>query len=242
MPVPIAPGQEHGVCAMGNLVWWILPSITGVIGLMLGFGGLGRLFGAQVFAGLTRLVFGMGFLGLSGIVAMAGLNLQTYQRLTYERDVLTISFEDAGAPDQYVARLIYEGGETETYNLIGDEWQVRARIIRFNPMSNMLGYDSVYRLDRLSGGFEDAEGETTVIVHRLSENPGLDVQALAEAEGWRLGLSTQAYGSGVYNPLGHGLSYRVKMAQTGLVMEAGNAATAARIGKPNDSTTAGTRS
>ncbi|MEL6663392.1 MAG: hypothetical protein AAFR33_10335 [Pseudomonadota bacterium] len=224
---------------MGNLVWWILPAISGVIGLMLGFGGLGRLFSAQIFSGLLRTVFGVGFLGLAGVVAMAGLNLQTYKRLTYERDVMTISFADGGAPDKYIATVIYEGGETETYELTGDEWQVRARVIRFDPMSNMLGYDSVYRLDRLSGAFEEAVGDTTVVVHRLSENPGLDVQALAKAEGARWGLSTQAYGSGVYNPMADGLAYRVKMAQTGLVMEAGNAATQARIGKPNDSTTSG---
>ncbi|MEM9738499.1 MAG: hypothetical protein AAF829_01425 [Pseudomonadota bacterium] len=221
---------------MGNMIWWILPAISGVMGLMLGFGGLGRLFSAQVFSGLTRFAFGVGFLGLAGIVTMAGLNLQTYKRLTFEREVLTISFEDAGAPDEYIATVIYEGGETKTFPLSGDEWQVRARVIRFDPLSNMLGYDSVYRLDRLSGSFERAEGETTVLVHRLSENPGLDVEALAKAEGARWGLSTQAYGSGVYNPMGDGLAYRVKMAQTGLVMEAGNAATQARIGKPNDST------
>lgn len=224
---------------MENIIWWILPGISGVIGLLLGFGGLGRLLGAQVFSGLTRIVFGMGFLGLAGIVTMAGLNLQTYKRLTYERDVLTISFADAGAPQQYLATVIFEGGQTETFDLTGDEWEVRARVIRFNPLSNMLGYDSVYRLDRLSGGFAEAEGETTVIVHRLSENPGLDVQALARAEGARWGLSSQAYGSGVYNPMGDGLAYRVKMAQTGLVMEAGNAATQARIGKPNETPRAG---
>ncbi|MEM1105501.1 MAG: hypothetical protein AAGH87_03850 [Pseudomonadota bacterium] len=218
---------------MGNLIWWILPAIAGVFGLILGFGGLGRLFSAKLFSGGLRVGVGAAFLGLAGIVAMAGLNLQTYKRLTYERDVLTISFADAGAPNRYTARVIYEGGETDTFELTGDEWEVRARVIRFDPMSNMLGYDSVYRLDRLSSGFEDAEGETTVIVHRLSDNPGLDVQQLAKDEGARFGLSTQAYGSGVYNPMGDGLAYRVRMAQTGLVMEAGNAATTARIGAPN---------
>ena len=74
---------------------------------------------------------------------MAGLNLQTYKRLTFERDVLSISFADAGTPGQYEATVIYEGGETESYTLTGEEWEVRARVIRLDPLSNMQGNDRV---------------------------------------------------------------------------------------------------
>lgn len=215
------------------MIWWILPAIAGVIGLMLVFAGLGKIFNLKPASGGARLLFGVGFLGFAGIISFAGLNLQTYRALTKEREVVTISFESTGYPDEYVATLIYPGGDTVRHELTGDEWEIRARVIRFRPFANMLGYDSIYRLDRLTSGFERAEGVTEVIVRRLSEDPGLDVHRLAEARGAQLGMTTIPYGSGVYNLMEDGLAYRVFINQSGLTMEAANQATRARVGTPN---------
>jgi len=214
------------------MIWWILPAISGVIGLMLVFAGLGRVFGLKVFSGGARLLFGSGFMGLGGVIAFAGLNLQTYMRVAKETEVTQVRFEAMENPNTYRATLTFPGGEQQTHELTGDEWEIRARVIRFQPMANMLGYDSVYRLDRLTSGFEDADGETTVIVRRLNANPGLDVHALAKAEGARFGMSTESYGSAVYNPMADGLSYNVKMSQFGLVLESADLATRSRIGEP----------
>jgi outer membrane receptor protein involved in Fe transport len=76
----------------GAMVWWILPAVCGVIGLLLVLGGVGKLIGLRVAAGGARLILGAGALGIGGIIAFAGLNLQTYKRLTLERPVATISF------------------------------------------------------------------------------------------------------------------------------------------------------
>jgi len=214
------------------MIWWILPAICGVIGLMLVFAGFGRVFGMKVFSGGARLLFGSGFMGLGGVIAFAGLNLQTYMRVAKETEITRISFEATEQPDTYLATLTFPGGEQQMHELTGDEWEIRARVIRFQPLSNMLGYDSVYRLDRLTSGFEDADGETTVIVRRLNANPGLDVHELAEAQGLRFGMTTDSYGSAVYNPMADGLSYNVKMTQAGLALESADLATRSRIGLP----------
>ncbi|MEO0465555.1 MAG: hypothetical protein AAF216_03355 [Pseudomonadota bacterium] len=214
------------------MIWWILPAISGVIGLMLVFAGFGRVFGMQVFSGGARLLFGTGFMGLGGVIAFAGLNLQTYMRIAKETEVTRISFESTELPDTYLATLTFPGGEKQVHELTGDEWEIRARVIRFQPLANMLGYDSVYRLDRLTGGFEEADGETTVIVRRLNANPGLDVHAMAKAEGARFGMNTESYGSAVYNPMADGLTYDVKMTQGGLVLESADLATRSRVGQP----------
>lgn len=213
-------------------MWLILPAIAGVIGLMLTLAGFGRLFNLKPASGAARLFFGVGFLGLAGIIAFAGLNLQTYMRLTQETAVTRISFEATETPNTYIATLTYPGGEQRSFDLTGDEWAIRARVIRFRPLSNMLGYDSVYRLDRLIGGFEAADGETTVTVRRLNEDAGVDVHALAKQQGARFGFNTEAYGSAVYNPMGDGLVYDVKMTQSGLVLESVGDATRRRVGQP----------
>ena len=226
---------------MDTLIWWILPALSGVAGLMLLFAGVGRFAGLKPFSGLARLGAGSGFLGVAGLVALAGLNLQTFKRLTYERPVATISFEATSAPNVYRATILLEGEETALSGeglegltrLTGDEWSLGARVIKFTPLSNMLGYDSVYKLDRLIVGFEaDAGEDVRKTVIPLSDDPGLNVQRLAEEQGGRFGLYDASYGSAVYNPMEDGLSYEIWMTQDALIARSANAATRARLGEP----------
>ena len=114
-----------------SLIWWILPSIAGVLGLILLFAGFAKMAGLKPFAGVTRLAFGSGFLGLAGVIAFAGLNIQTYKRLTYERPVATIKF--SAVPDQtdtYRADVVFSDGQTLLQAdgtapvFRGNEWQI----------------------------------------------------------------------------------------------------------------------
>ena len=43
-------------------------------------------------------------------------------------------------------------GVSNLYPLHGDEWRVEAQVLRWKPWANVLGLDTQYRLDRLSGG------------------------------------------------------------------------------------------
>ncbi|MEO0883446.1 MAG: hypothetical protein AAFY34_12075 [Pseudomonadota bacterium] len=215
-----------------ELIWWVLPALSGVVGLMLGFAGIGRMFKLQPFSGIFRLAFSAGFLGLGGVIALTGLNLQTYKRLTFERPVATLTFNDTGADSQYRARVLYPGGETAEFDLEGDEWLMRARVIKFKALSNILGFDSAYRLDRLEAGFEADIGKAERIVHALAENPGLDVAALAKEQQGRFGVEDVRYGSATYNPMADGLSYHVCMTQTGLIARPANVQTAEITGSP----------
>ncbi len=224
---------------MGGMVWWILPAVTGIIGLMLVLAGIGKLIGLRVASGGARLILGAGALGITGVIAFAGLNLQTYKRLTYERPVATITFAAGEAPQTFLARVVFDGGEVREYPLTGDEWEMRARVIKFTPMANMLGYDSVYKLDRLLSGYTRAVGDTTVRVELLSENPGLDVfEMIRERKGAAKWVDA-SYGSGVYNPMAAGLSYDVFMTQDALIARPANPATktvvnAAEVGQGVD--------
>ncbi len=226
---------------MDGLIWWILPALAGVTGLMLVFAGFSKMFGLAPFSGLARLFFGAGFIGLAGVISLAGLNLQTYKRLTFERPVARISFEATDLPNVYRANILLEGEETplggEDHALLqqveGDEWTLGARVIKFKPLSNMLGYDSVYKLDRFTVGYRAETGDNVrKSVVPLSDEPGIDVRALASEQGGRFGFYDASYGSAVYNPMGDGLAYDIYMTQDALIARSANAATRARIGEP----------
>jgi hypothetical protein len=223
-----------------DLLWWILPAASGVIGLLLSFAGLGRLMKLRLAAGGFRFLFGLGFLGAAGIGTFVGLNLQTYKRLTYERVVATISFDQApNAEDTYRITLELPDDETRTIDEIkGDEFSLGAQVITFKPMAQMLGYDSVYRLEFVEGRYArryDTNGvsEATSTGIQLYENPGLDVYTLAREQGSRFGIGTgrkdASFGSAVYAPMADGLEYEVSITQSALVLRPANAAAAAQL-------------
>lgn len=222
-----------------DYIWWILPALSGVVGLMLSFAGIGRLLKLRLAAGGLRFLFGVGFLGVAGVTTFAGLNLQTYERLTYERVVATISFEGLPAEGEYRATLLLPEGETvQVEPLSGDQFSIGARVITFKPLAQLLGYDSVYRLDYIEGRRADRfqtnqVNAATSTGQKLTENPGLDVYALAREQGKRFGVDTQqkgtSFGSAVYAPMSDGLEYDVSLTQTALVLRPRNSAAAASL-------------
>lgn len=232
-----------------GLLWWILPALAGLVGLMLTFAGLGRLFKLRVMTGGLRFLFGIGFLGMAGIGTFFGLNLQTYERLTYERPVARISFDAvAGEENAYRVDVDLAGGETitcfdpgdegEPCILTGDEFSLGARVITFEPMANMLGYDSVYRLEYMEGRMNrryntSSVSEATSNGLALSDNPGLDVFALAREQGNRVGVKGNQFGSAVYAPMEDGLAYDIIITQQALTVEPANAATRMRLNTEN---------
>lgn len=212
-----------------GLIWWIMPSIAGVIGLILLFAGFGKLANLKPFAGVTRLAFGTAFVGLAGTVAFIGLNIQTYKRLTYERPVAVVKFAAVpGQADAYTAdvtfsdgtQLLQADGTQPVFR--GDEWQIGARVIKFKPMSNILGYDSIYRIEHMrstnSMQFSSeavTEGKIDGI-RIVTTEPGIDVSKLADTYGSRFGVDAE-YGSATYQPMGDGFEYEVSITQDALI-------------------------
>lgn len=213
-----------------NLIWWLLPAAAGMIGLMLTFAGLGRLFKLRPFSGGFRFLLGVTFLSLAGIVTLVGLNLQTYKRLTFERPVAVLAFDATAQPEKFAVRLVHPGGDVDNFELSGDEWELNARVVKFKAFSNLLGFDSIYRLDRLYGRYVNVNRASETNGVNLSEDPGLDFVSMAIDNGGQFGVEDARYGSAVYNPMQGGLSYIVCMTQTGLIARPNNRAAAEVVG------------
>jgi hypothetical protein len=147
------------------------------------------------------------------------VNLYTYQRISHEQDVAEIVFEQLG-PQHYSA-TIYSGDENqnEEYLLRGDEWQLDARIIKWNISMNLAGLDSLYRLERISGRYRDIEEEKTGnrTVYSLTENKGLDIWSITKHYPSWLPWVDAFYGSATYLPMHDGARFKITLSQTGLL-------------------------
>lgn len=222
-----------------SLIWWILPAIAGVTGLMLLFAGFGRMAKLQPGSGFIRMLFGVGFLGLAGVVVFAGLNLQTFSRLALETELATIKFNAVdGTPGSYSVDMEYmtppqkgtkylEPKTNAPPVLSGDEFEISAQVIKFRPLANVLGYDAIYRFDKMQGQMRQrfsTQEVTTAEVNGIAftENAVVDVYKLAEDSGKQFGIDAQ-YGSATYQPMADGFEYSIWMTQSGLIAKPTNA-------------------
>lgn len=217
--------------------WWILPTVVGVAGIVFLFSGLASIFRGRFLSGGLGTVGGGGLVAAAVIATLLALNVQTWSRLTYERPVATIRTTQLGP--QYFEATLTQPTATEdgrpvigVYPMHGDEWRLEAQVLRWKPWAIVLGLDTQYRLDRLSGRYQSIAQERTAIrsVHEVKGgDPGPDlpwsISAWDTARKYRRWVDAvdTLYGGGAYMPMGDGAEYEVWITQSGLVARPVNA-------------------
>ncbi|WP_332653779.1 hypothetical protein [Brevundimonas sp.] len=226
--------------------WWTAPAVVGALGLALLARGVGAMFKGRFFGGLVGGVGGAGFIAAALMAALLGLNVQSYTRLTWERPVATVETRQLG-PQYFEATVMQPGrgenapGTSNLYPLHGDEWRIEAQVLKWKPWANVLGLDTQYRLDRLSGRYRsiDQEINATRSVHPLAADEvgpkwvPWKVSAWDTARRYRRYVDAvdTLYGGGAYMPMADGARYEVWITQSGLVARPTNeAARAASAG------------
>jgi len=221
--------------------WWIAPTALAVIGGLILIVGLASLFRGRLFGGLFGAAGGALMLVVALAVALLGQNIQTYGRLTYERPVATLTIRQL-APQYFEATVTQpaEGEQparTAVYPVNGDEWRMEAQVLKWKPWANVVGLDSQYRLDRLSGRYQNIDQERSGArsVHALSG--GEVATGPLAALPWSLSVWDTArkyrryvdavdtlYGSAAYMPMADGATYEVWITQSGLIARPTNEA------------------
>lgn len=156
-----------------------------------------RLFRARFLSAGGSAFTGLLLLAIAALTFVVSLNFHTYARLTHEQPVAEIVFETRG-PQRYRATLTQmPSGEMQVFILAGDEWQLDARVLKWQGWANLLGLDAQYRLERVSGRYRDIEQERhdDRTVYELSENPGIDLWKLSTQYPRWLPFVDAVYGS-----------------------------------------------
>lgn len=162
---------------------------------------------------------------VTGALALAaialGLNLYTYHRLSFEQPLATLDFQQLG-PQHFRVLLAQPNQPIRALQLTGDEWQLDARVLKWRPAANLLGFDALARLDRLSGRYQDIEQPD-------QQGSAIDLRPSTTGwDAWRIARRLPAplvdarYGSAVFLPMADGARYRVTLSQSGLVARPDN--------------------
>ncbi|HEU5176166.1 MAG TPA: hypothetical protein VFU24_01830 [Burkholderiales bacterium] len=203
-----------------------------LIALPLEVAAFRRLRRVQLVSGTMFFLIGALVLLLAAGVALVAMNLYTYARLTHEQEAARVQVRQLGSR-LYVVSVQPAKGPVRHYELTGDEWQIDARVLKWRAMGNLLGFDTVYRLERLSGryGTVAAERSSPRTVHDLAhdETP-LDIWSLVRQHHRYIPFADALYGSAVYVPMSEGAEYAVTVSASGLVVRPGNDAARKAVG------------
>jgi hypothetical protein len=193
-----------------------LMALSGLLLLMLSFSRLRQrqLISAGVYGSLSSglLIIAIALIALS-------INLYTYHRLSHEQDIAEIVFHQIG-PRQYSATIYFEDdNQIAEYILMGEEWQLDARIIKWDIPINLAGLDSLYRLERISGRYREIEEERTAnrTAYSLAENKGLDIWSITKRYPSWLPWIDAYYGTATYLPMNDKARFKITLSQTGLL-------------------------
>ena len=192
--------------------------VLALLGILFLAAAVRRLRRRRVFGGMLTGATALVFLLLSVCTALIAANLLTYQRLSFEQPAGELQLTQT-APRQFSAVLTYPSGEHAAFALLGDEWQVDARVLKWRAFANLVGFDTAYRLERISGRYSKIEDE------RSQPRTVYDLNTAGRIDPWELihhyhswvPWMDALYGSATYLPMSDGALYEIKVSQSGLV-------------------------
>lgn len=183
------------------------------------------LLGGSWLMGWLRGTCGFVVLALAGLIGLIGCDISTYASLPGEQPLVTLTFQAQG-PQRYEVRLD-QGKETRTAMLEGDLWQLDLHMLRWKSLAELIGLESGYRLERLSGRYLAVEQQNLARYGRveLSEKPlGVDIWQSLELGQRDMHLVDAQMLRVDYMPIADGAVYTVELAPTGLIAKPANAA------------------
>lgn len=206
-------------------------TIIGFLGLLFLLAGLRRLWRRRFIAGSLQGLTGLLLIAIAAAFFLVLGNFYIYHRLTAEQPLAELRFHSLG-PQYYQAVIQYPSGEQQVFDLHGDEWQLDARILKWRGYATLVGFDTAYRLERLSGRYHAIEQERRAprSVYALSQDPKVDLWAVAKTYKKWLPWVDTLYGSAAYLPMADNALYAVSVTNSGLLARPLNEPAQAAVG------------
>ena len=170
---------------------------------------------------------------LTLLLAGTGAALRGYRLLGEEAPVVEIDARIL-SPQRWALNLTWPDGSTREVELAGDAWRVEAIVLKWKLPALLAGVPPLYRLDRLSGRYDDPAQEATAprTVIGFGKAGAFDLLSLKKQyPRWVPEIDT-VYGSGAFLPLVDGGHYTVNLMRTGALVARPDAATAEKISHP----------
>jgi len=192
--------------------------VSGLISLLFFIAAVRSLRRNRIAGGVLRGGTSLVFFLLAAACVLAAANLRTYQRLTAEQAAGRLELARIGYRE-FNAVFVFPSGERADFMLRGDEFQIDARVLKWNGLANLLGFDTAYRLDRIGGRYSNIDDERTLprTVYALTRPDRIDLWDLVHRYHSWVPWIDALYGSAAYLPMADGAQYDIGVSQSGLI-------------------------
>jgi hypothetical protein len=168
---------------------------------------------------IIRKITLLTFLPIMLMLASWLLSVHGYQRLTSEHLVAELQFT-RHADGIHIAHLtLPDSCEEYSFALNGEQWRIDVEFEKARYWANLLGFNSLYRLDRLQGRYKSVAEENlnTMFAYDLTDHnkPVNKIQELIRPV-FAL-MYDASYGSSNYAEIEEGKRYLVYRTPTGLL-------------------------
>lgn len=175
----------------------------------------------HVFSGLLAVILSVSFTAMAVIVTK---DVYSYRHLADEQLVARV-FIAGKEKQQYIVSVDTANEEPmQTFLLMGDQWQIDSRVIRWALPVARLGFDNLFRLERLTGRYQSIEEERnlTRTVYLINLSEPVDIWTwLRRSEFFHKWVEAD-YGNAVFAPMVDGAQFNVYLGRSGLFIRAEN--------------------
>jgi hypothetical protein len=189
-----------------------------LVGILCLFAAVRRIRRRRVLGGVLIGATALILILLSAVAALIAGSLLTYQRLSFEQPAGELQLTRTG-DREFNALLTYPSGARANFALRGDEWQIDARVLKWHAFANLVGFDALYRLERIGGRYTRVEDERSQprSVYALNPPQFIDPWDLVHRYHSWVPWMDALYGSATFLPMADGALYEIKVSQSGLV-------------------------
>jgi hypothetical protein len=153
---------------------------------------------------------------LAGTITVA---TRGYRAFTREETAAVVTVAPT-APRHFAARFRFADGREQVYRLAGDELYVDARVLKWKPIGNWLGFHTDYELDRVAGRYADLASERTLerTIHHLGQDKPVDLFQLRRRFPLFRPLVDAEYGSATFITVTRPTTFLVQVSTSGLLI------------------------
>src|SRR5712671_7825317 len=167
--------------------------------------------------GTIRGLVALLLLALAALAATLTLGLQGYRALTFEDLAATVRTEPV-SPQHFRATITLPDRRLAMYELAGDAFYMDAHILKWHPWASLLGFRTVYELDRVAGRYNNGVDERNKphTAYELARSKPVDLYLMARRR--LLGPLVDAeYGSATFVATTLPATFEVRVSTTGLL-------------------------
>lgn len=172
-------------------------------------------FGKSWFFSWLKGTLGFICLGLIASVVFLMLDLWSYKLALKEQALADIHIKQLDEA-YFVLKFKVNGEHEQKFQILGDQWQLDMRLLTWKGPFLTLGFEPIYRFERLSGRYANIDDERLKqrTVYPLNTSSFVDLWRISQIFDFWLHAN---YGSSLFMPLTDNAKYTIFLSARGLV-------------------------